>query len=359
MTPPNFTLTVVDQSPIRYGGTAADALRESVRLAQAAERFGYARYWVTEHHDSPGLAGSAPEILIGQIAANTRSIRVGSAGVMLSHYSALKVAETFRILAAFYPGRIDLGIGRAPGSDQRTAWALAYPRQVADVLHTFPRQVVDVVGFLNDKMAPEHPFAPIKAQPGEAPEGVPEVWLLGSSDYSAQLAAQLGLPFAFADFFGRSEGDFGPQVAELYRREFEPSEYLREPKCNVTLQVFCAPTDAEAELVAASTKLTTTRRRINFPDRRLLAPEVAAKLLTEPPIAGRVEGFTQHMIVGSPDTVVKGVLAAAERYVTTDIGISANTFNFADRVRSFELVAEAFGLPRRDGAVAGMEAAKA
>src|SRR6185312_13597940 len=168
----------------------------------------YRRFWVAEHHQSAMFAGTAPEILIGQIAANTHTIRVGSGGVMLSHYSALKVAETFRLLAAFYPGRIDLGVGRAPGSDPKTAVALAAPKPVADVSQ-FPRQVADLVGFLEGALPPEHPFETIKAQPGAAPAGLPEVWLLGSSDYSARLAASMGLPFAFADFFGTA-GDYGP-----------------------------------------------------------------------------------------------------------------------------------------------------
>src|SRR5579871_96446 len=188
-----LTLSVLDQSPVRKGGTAADALRESVQLAQLVEQMGYARYWVAEHHNTGTFAGTSPEILIGQIAAATTSIRVGSGGVMLSHYSALKVAEQFRILEAFYPGRIDLGIGRAPGSDQLTAAALAYPKQPMDVQH-FPRQVVDLINYLNGSQEDGHPFAAIKPQPGPLLPDKPEVWLLGSSDYSAQVAAVLGLP---------------------------------------------------------------------------------------------------------------------------------------------------------------------
>ena len=171
---PELTLSVVDQSPLRVGGTAAEALRESVSLAQATEALGYQRYWVTEHHNSASVAGTAPEILIGQIASHTSTMRVGSAGVMLSHYSALKVAETFRILAAFYPGRIDLGIGRAPGSDQRTAAALAYPKLMSDV-QLFPRQVTDLLALLADATPEEHHMSGIRSQPGPLPDGLPEV----------------------------------------------------------------------------------------------------------------------------------------------------------------------------------------
>ncbi len=190
----NVVLSVVDQSPLRRGGNAAEALRESVELAKAAERAGFARYWVTEHHNTGALAGTSPEILIGQIAARTSSIRVGSAGVMLSHYSALKVAEQFSVLNSFYPGRIDLGIGRAPGSDQLTAQALADPRPEVDIM-SFPRQVTDLLSYFHGFAEQAHPFSAIRAHPGPAPEGQPEVWLLGSSDYSARLAAHLGLPF--------------------------------------------------------------------------------------------------------------------------------------------------------------------
>src|SRR5438105_12510582 len=170
--PPDLTLTVVDQSPVRAGGDAAQALRETVALAQAAEAARYDRYWVTEHHNSGSLAGTAPELLIGQIAARTERIRVGSAGVMLTHYSALKVAELFKILSALYPGRIDLGIGRAPGSDQQTAVALAYPRQPMDV-QQFPAQVADILSYLHDAVPEDHVFTGVRAQAGPLIEGLP------------------------------------------------------------------------------------------------------------------------------------------------------------------------------------------
>jgi luciferase family oxidoreductase group 1 len=254
-----LSLSVLDQSPIRHGGTAAQALQETVELARAAEGFGYRRYWVAEHHNTASFAGTAPEILVGQIAARTSTIRVGSGGVMLSHYSALKVAETFRMLAAFYPGRIDVGIGRAPGSDPTTALALAYPKAVAD-LNAFPDQVADLAGYLSGHLPEGHPFAGIAAQPGPPASGGPALWLLGSSDYSARLAALLGLPFAFADFFGNA-GDIGPQVAALYRRQFQPSAYLQEPKLTVAVHVICAPTAEQAHHIGASMRLVVARLR--------------------------------------------------------------------------------------------------
>jgi luciferase family oxidoreductase group 1 len=333
-----LTLSVLDQSPVRDGGTAAQALRETVALAQAAERLGYRRFWVAEHHNSAMFAGTAPEILIGQVAANTTAIRVGSGGVMLSHYSALKVAETFRLLAAFYPGRIDLGLGRAPGSDPRTAVALAHPKAVADV-QEFPRQVTDLLGFLYDRLPQEHPFTGIGAQPGDDVPGLPEVWLLGSSDYSARLAASLGLPFAFADFFGTA-GDYGPQIADLYRRQFRPSEFLREPKCSVALHVVCADTTERARQISASMRLMIGRIRSGGPRRPLSSPEEAAKDLAALADRSLIASFTRHYIEGDPDTVRAGLQAAAERYGTDDLIIATNAFAFADRLRSYELAAE-------------------
>jgi luciferase family oxidoreductase group 1 len=332
-----LALSVLDQSPVRKGGTAAQALHETVALAQAAERFGYRRFWVAEHHNSAMFAGTAPEILIGQVAANTTTIRVGSGGVMLSHYSALKVAETFRILAAFYPGRIDLGIGRAPGSDPRTAVALAHPKPAADI-QEFPGQVTDLLDFLYDRLPQEHPFTGIEAQPGEDAPGLPEVWLLGSSDYSARLAASLGLPFAFADFFGTA-GDYGPQIADLYRRQFRPSMFLQQPACSVALHVVCADTAERAQQISASMRLMIGRIRSGGPRRPLSSPEEAAKELAALTDRSLIASFTRHYIEGDPDAVQAGLQAAADRYGTDDLIIATNAFAFADRLRSYELVA--------------------
>jgi luciferase family oxidoreductase group 1 len=332
-----LALSVLDQSPVRKGGTAAQALHETVALAQAAERFGYRRFWVAEHHNSAMFAGTAPEILIGQVAAHTTAIRVGSGGVMLSHYSALKVAETFRILAAFYPDRIDLGIGRAPGSDPRTSVALAHPKALADI-QQFPAQVTDLLGFLYDRLPQEHPFTGIEAQPGGGVPGLPKIWLLGSSDYSARLAASLGLPFAFADFFGTA-GDYGPQIADLYRHQFRPSEYLQQPACSVALHVVCADTAERAQQISASMRLLIGRIRSGGPRRPLSSPEEAARELATVADRTLISSFTRHYIEGDPDTVRAGLQAAAERYGTDDLFIATNAFAFADRLRSYELVA--------------------
>ena len=349
-----ITLSVVDQSPLRKGGTAADALRESVELAKAVEGLGYRRYWVAEHHNSSSFTGTSPELLIGQIAAQTTRIRVGSGGVMLPHYSALKVAEQFRVLESFFPGRIDLGIGRAPGSDQLTAAALSYPRPQMDVAK-FPQQIVDLLGFLAGRVDKEHPFAEVKAQAGPTPASTPEVWLLGSSDHSARLAAVLGLPFAFADFFGTT-GGYGPVVAELYRREFKPSGSLKEPKVNVAIQVMCAPTEEEALFLASSRNLNKVASFHLEPDGKhevnrlddlgqgLIPPHDAASYSLGEDARRYLDGLKQSYIDGSPEQVREGIAKVAERYATDDVSIVTNCYAFEDRARSYELVAEAFGV---------------
>jgi len=333
---------VVDQSPIRKGGTVQQALRETVRLAQIAEALGYHRYWVAEHHNSSGFAGTAPEIIIGQIAAQTQHIIVGSGGVMLSHYSALKVAETFNVLQSFYPDRIELGIGRAPGSDQDTARALAYPKAMVDI-REFPQQVTDLIGFLSGTLPDEHIFSHVQSQPGPPAISMPGIWLLGSSDYSARLAGHLGLPFSFADFFGTTS-EYGPAVAELYRQFFRPSGYLSEPQFNVALQVICAETDERAEFIASSRDISRLNafRGIREP---LVPPEEASSVKLTAFELDHLRQITKHSIQGSPELVKHKILEAARTYKTTDLSIVTNCHYFEDRVRSFELIADAFELP--------------
>jgi luciferase family oxidoreductase group 1 len=342
MTSSQPVLSVADQSPVRQGEPPSSALRDTIRLAQAAERLGYARYWVAEHHNTGSFAGTSPEILIGQIAAHTSRIRVGSGGVMLSHYSAFKVAEQFSVLNSLFPGRIDLGIGRAPGSDQLTAAALSYPRRQMDSGH-FPQQVADMLGYLHGTMSAEHPFARLQIQPGRREDSAPEVWLLGSSDYSARLAAALGLPFAFADFFGTGR-EIGPFVCDLYRREFRPHGFIDEPRVNVTLHILCAPTEEEAHRLATSRNLNRAAHVLGL--RGLLPPdEAAAKIKSLPEdVQHYIKGRSQGSIDGDPAQVKERILATAERYGTNDVGLVTICYAFEDRVRSYDLVAQAFGL---------------
>jgi luciferase family oxidoreductase group 1 len=329
-------LSVLDQSPVREGGTAADALQETIALAVATEAMGYRRFWVAEHHNLGNFAGTSPEVLIGQIAARTRTIRVGSGGVMLTHYSALKVAENFRVLQSLYPGRIDLGIGRAPGSDSLTAAALAYPGMARDVRH-FPQQVADVMAYLGDTLDLSHPFSGVHAGPGE-PAGIPDVWLLGSRVESAHLAAKMGLPFSYAHFFGTGVED-GPLIVESYRRHFRPSPRLSEPLVNVGVHVLCAETEEEALRLASSRNLMKLRSALG--DRRGV-PTVDEALVYpyRPEESAYLEQVKQAYIDGNPRQVQAKLEHIAELYQTTDLTIVTICHGFAERVRSYELVAE-------------------
>ena len=334
-----LVLSVVDQSPVRAGESAGQALRDTIALAVEVEKMGYRRYWLAEHHSLPNFAGTSPEILIGQVAAQTNTIRVGSGGIMLSHYSALKVAENFRMLGALFPGRIDLGIGRAPGSDQVTAAALSFPGQPKEIRH-FPRQVVDLLGFLNNDLEDGHFFSGISAGPGE-PE-VPDVWLLGSRYESANMAAQLGLPFAYAHFFGIAIEE-GPAIVENYRKNYQPSEHFPEPKINVGVHVVCAKTEEEAMRLSASRNLS---RLFNITGRAkgIPSPDEAANYVYQSDEAAFVKQYQNVCIDGDPQQVKVGLEEIAEMYQTPDLSVVTITHGLADRVRSYELVAEVCGL---------------
>ena len=336
-------LTVVDQSPVRKGGTSSDALRESVELATCVEKIGYSRYWVAEHHNSSSFSGTSPEILIGQIAAKTKHIRVGSGGVMLSHYSALKVAEQFSVLDSFYPDRVDLGIGRAPGSDRRTAAALTYPRPTMDVYHDFPQMVRDLADFLNGGIKDGNPLSGIVAHPGSQNNSSPRIWLLGSSDYSAKLAAEMGLPVSLADFFGNTS-EYGPQICNKYRDEFKPSEYLLEPLLNVGLQVICAPTEEEAHYIGSSRNLNKIISRLGLSTHGLLPPDEAINWPLDAQAKEYIKYETRSYIEGDPEQVRDGILKAADRYQTNDLGIVSNCYDLDHRKRSYQLVAESLDI---------------
>ena len=333
-------LSVVDQSPVRTGESAGQALRDTIALAVAVEKLGYQRYWLAEHHSLPNFAGTSPEILIGQVAAHTNKIRVGSGGVMLSHYSALKVAENFRMLGALYPGRIDLGVGRAPGSDQITAAALSFPGQPREIRH-FPRQVVDLIGFLNNNLEDTHFFSGITAGPGE-PE-VPDVWLLGSRYESANMAAQLGLPFAYAHFFGINVEE-GPAIVANYKQNFQPSERFPEAKVNVGVHVVCAESEEEALRLSASRNLS---RLFNITGRAngIPSPEDAAKYIYRADEAAFVKQYQDVCVDGNPQQVKEGLEGISEMYQTPDLSVVTITHGLSERIRSYELLGEACGSP--------------
>jgi luciferase family oxidoreductase group 1 len=322
---------------VRSGGTAADTVHETLELAQAAERLGYHRYWLAEHHATPGLAGSCPEILIGQVAARTSRIRVGSGGVMLSHYSALKVAESFRMLELLFPGRIDLGIGRAPGSDQRTARTLRRaPEMVGSEF--FPEQVAELVGFLGEGLPPGHPAYGVRAMP-EVP-GAPELWLLGSSDQSAMLAAHFGAAFSFAHFIS---GEGGAEITRAYAESFRPSAALAAPRASAAVFVVCADTEAEAWRLARSRELFILRLHSGRPGRYPSVEEAEAYPYTAHERAV-VEYNRQRTVAGTPEQVRARLTAMAAEYGVDELIIVTITHDPKARLRSYELLAQAFEL---------------
>jgi luciferase family oxidoreductase group 1 len=330
-------LGVLDQSPIRDGGTAAEAIAETLQLAKATERLGYTRYWLAEHHNSKGLASSSPEVLIARVAAETSTMRIGSGGVMLSHYSALKVAENFRTLETLYPGRVDLGMGRAPGTDGRTAVALsAGPGAVG--IEAYPEQVADLLRFVADALPEGHYFSGIQAQP-QGPT-VPEPWLLGSSLESASLAGELGVPFSFAHFINES---WAGEAITLYRRIFRPSRWLDEPHVTVGVSAICADADERAEELAMSRWLWRLRNRQG---RRYGVPSVADALAEDLSDAEReyIRFEQANSLVGGPERVRDRLNALAAELEVDEFIVVTITYDFADRVRSYELLAEAFDL---------------
>ncbi|GGG40679.1 N5,N10-methylene tetrahydromethanopterin reductase [Caldovatus sediminis] len=357
--PPPFTLSVLDQSMVASGRTPGEAIRETLALARHVEALGYRRFWMSEHHNSGALAGTAPEILAAAIAATTRRIRVGSAGVMLPHYSALKVAEQFRVLEAIAPGRIDLGVGRAPGSDGRTAFALN--PDAAQAADRFPAQVMELLGWLGDGLPENHPFRTVVAQP--VVETRPEVWVLGSSDFGAQVAAYFGLPYSFAHFF--ADGGGSEQAIALYREQFRPHPgrpgRLAAP--HPGLGVFClvADTEAEALRLFRSRELWRLMR-----DRGLFVPlpsvaEAEAYDYSEAERA-RVARMRERALVGAPEQVrAKLEALSAAHGGIAEFAVVTACHDPAARRRSFALLADVCGLRAEDAgrpaAIAAAEAA--
>jgi luciferase family oxidoreductase group 1 len=327
-------LGVLDQSPVRSGGNVADAVHETLDLAEACDRLGYHRYWLAEHHSTPGLAGSSPEVLIGQVAARTSRIRVGSGGVMLQHYSPLKVAESFRVLETLFPGRVDLGIGRAPGSDQLTARAL---RDDAGPEY-FPQQVADLVGFLHGALPEGHPYAPVIAMP--TGPTAPEVWLLGSSDQSAALAAHFGTGFSFAHFINE-EG--GAEVTRAYRRQFRPSACMDAPRSSAAVFVVCADTETEARRLAKSRELFIVRLYTGRPSRYPSVEEAESYPYSERELT-ILRHAQRRTVAGAPEQVRERLEALAAEYDADELIIVSITHDPKARRRSYELIAKVFGL---------------
>jgi luciferase family oxidoreductase group 1 len=334
--PARMKLSVLDQSPVISGHTPAQAVEATLELARAAEELGYHRYWLAEHHAIAALADPCPEVLLARLGAETTRLRIGTGGVLLPYYSPFKVAEVFRMLEALYPGRVDLGIGRAPGGDARTAHAVGGGQLPS--AEDFPQSVSELVAHLDGALPEDHPHRHVRLQPGG--DTAPEVWLLGSSDYSGALAAQLGLRFAFAHFINPRGGD---AVTRAYRERYRPSARESAPAAIVCVFVICAADDAEAERLAASIDL----RRLHM----ALGRDTPVPTLAE---AGRhaytdeerryVLGQRERAVIGGPEACRRALTALAERYAAEEVMALTITGDYASRLRSYELLAEACAL---------------
>lgn len=330
-------LGVLDQTHISQGRDASQTLAETTLLAQEAERLGYSRFWVTEHHSMKALASSSPEVLIAHVAAKTEKIKVGSGGVMLTHYSAYKVAENFRLLEALHPGRIDLGIGRAPGGMPLSTRALQEGKRM-DV-DNYPEQVDDLTAYLHETLPRDHRFAGLLAAP--TVPTAPELWLLGSSYGSAQIAAAKGTAYAYAQFFGVP----GSEVSlRMYRDYFKPSMLNQKPKALAAVLVICADTDEEADRLATGSDLFF----LSLEQGKLLSAFPSVEFSTKYPYTDydreRIRAIRENRIIGSPETVRSKLLGMSERLGVDEFLIVTMTHSFEARLRSYRLVAEAFGL---------------
>src|SRR5579859_4470755 len=330
-------LSVLDQSPVAEGSTGAEAIHNTLDLARLTDSLGYHRYWVAEHHGGPMLASASPEALIGPIAAATERIRVGSGGVMLPHYSPLKVAETFTILAALFPGRIDLGLGRAAGTDPMTTFALQRDRRQA-APDDFPQQLAELLAYFEDALPEDHPFRHLARTLPGLPE-LPVPWLLGSSEQSAIWAGELGLRYAFADFINPR----GAEIATLYRDRFVAARDIQAPRTAVAAWVLCAPTDEEAQELASSSRMSFTllRRGQLIP---VPPPEKALAFLAREGRSPADDSPGRRAIIGAPEKVVARLETLASDYGADEVIVVTITHDHGARRRSYELLAEAMDL---------------
>ncbi|MEV6652379.1 LLM class flavin-dependent oxidoreductase [Streptomyces sp. NPDC051219] len=336
-------LSVLDLVTVGRGGTATQALRTSVDLARLAERRGFHRHWVAEHHSMPGVASSSPAVILAHLAAHTERIRLGSGGVMLPNHAPLVIAEQFGTLEALAPGRVDLGLGRAPGTDGATAAALrrtARPNEGAD---DFPQQLAELTRFLDDDFPGGHPYARIHAVPGpvQGPPGRPPVWLLGSSGFSARLAGALGLPFAFAHHF--SAANTLPAL-DLYRESFRPSEVLDAPYAVIGVSALASDDEREARRQALTGALAMVRLRTGRPG-LVPTPEEAEAHEFSPLEREFVDSWLGNVVYGTPDTVRAGLDDLQKRTGADELMITANVHGGDARLRSYELIADAYVLP--------------
>jgi luciferase family oxidoreductase group 1 len=331
----DFDLSVLDVSPVSSGSDSAGALRNTLDLARLVDRLGYKRYWLAEHHNLPSIASSAPEVMIGHVASVTEKIRVGAGGIMLPNHAPLRVVETFRVLEALHPGRVDLGIGRAPGTDPVAATAL---RRAQDGLgaEDFPQRFGELLAFGGDGFPEDHPFRSVVAMPSDV--GLPPIWLLGSSGYSAKAAGEMGLGYAFAAHF--SPSDPAPAM-RAYRESFQPSETFERPSAVLAVAVVCGETDEHARRIASSMELAWVRLRSGRPG-PLPSPEEALAYPYTPVERHIADTYRSMQIVGDPSSVRARIEEVAEHTAADDIMVTTNVHDHAERLRSYERLAEVF-----------------
>ncbi|AXK37626.1 LLM class flavin-dependent oxidoreductase [Streptomyces armeniacus] len=337
-------LSVLDLATVGVGSTATEALRASARIARIAEERGFTRFWVAEHHSMPGVASTSPAVILAHLAAHTERVRLGSGGVMLPNHAPLVIAEQFGTLEALAPGRIDLGLGRAPGTDGATAAALRRTDNLREGADEFPQQLAELTRFLDDDFPDDHRYARIHAVPGPVQGGDggrPPVWLLGSSGFSARLAGQLGLPFAFAHHF--SAANTIPAL-ELYRESFRPSAALSEPYALIGVSALAADEEREARRQVLTGALAMLRLRTGRPG-LVPTPEEAEAYSFSPVERDFVDGWLGNVIHGTPDAVRDGLDALTKRTGADELMITANAHTPEIRVRSYDLIATAYAMP--------------
>jgi luciferase family oxidoreductase group 1 len=331
----DFGLSVLDVSPVSSGSNGAQALHNTLELARLTDRLGYERYWLAEHHNLPSIASSAPEIMIGHVANVTKRIRVGAGGIMLPNHAPLKVAETFQVLEALHPERIDLGIGRAPGTDPVTATALRRSRDGLEA-EDFPRQFGELLAFSGDGFPEDHPFRSVIAMPTDI--RLPPIWLLGSSGYSARAAGEMGLGYAFASHF--SPADPAPAM-HAYRESFEPSEDFEHPSAILAVTAICGKTSEHAERLATSMELAWVRMRSGNPG-PLPSPEEAMAYPYTPTERRLADAYRSMQVVGDPQSVRARIEELAEHTAADKVMVTTNVYDHAERLRSYERLAAAF-----------------
>ena len=331
-------LSILDQSPIGVGKTPHEAIQATLDLAEAADKWGYTRYWLAEHDSSGTLAGASPEILLAAMSSRTKNIRIGSGGVMLSHYSSLKVAEVFRMLEALAPGRVDMGLGRAPGSDQVASFALQ-PGPNSYPIEKYPQQVFDVMRYLTETFPDDHPFRHLKAMPSASNWAVP--WLLSSSMGSASIAARLGLPLSFAHFITQGGG---PDNVKWYRDNFEPSEWFDKPRVNIGISAITADTAERAHDLALCRHVMRLMRNKGQEMKGVPSVDEIKAMNFTGADAEFLEQQREKSVEGDPDTVKAKIEDLAEEYETDDVIVLTITSDYAERQRSYELLAAAFAL---------------